>query len=110
QRATASTINKVDTAPYQRVTVPGFGKAVPVIYGVVRTSGLYLTRPVVSGTNLVFAIAWSHGPIAGVQSVYINDADLPPTGITITHYNGGEGQIADPTLQAALTGFNDAFP
>lgn len=108
QRATAETINRVDTNPTKQLTLSGANRRVPVVYGEVRTSGVFIAGPVISSGDLVFAIAWSFGPCEGVQTIYVNE-ETAPGGMTVTHYNGEPGQTPDPTLAAAIPGFTDAF-
>lgn len=109
ERATATVINRVDTNPTKQVTLSGAGKFLPVVYGEVRTSGLYIAGPALASGDLVFAIAWSHGPCEGVQQIFINEEDAPLSGLAVTHYNGDPGQAPDPTLVASIPGFDDAF-
>src|SRR5690606_4355877 len=47
--------------------------------------------------------------IEGVQQIYINGAAMP-AGVTVKHYYGTADQQPDPTLDADLAGFNDAYP
>jgi hypothetical protein len=94
------------------LTVAGFNRPVPVIYGEQRIAGLWLVRPYVknvSGTDhLRFALLWGWGEIEGVQAVYLNGQTV--SGSHMTHYVGTSGQTVNATLAADIAGFNDAYP
>ena len=107
-RPSAIDINKA-TGPEITLNLPGYGKEIPVVYGVDRLPGLWLVRPVVDSPLLVFAIAWCWGEIDSIQAVYINGAAVPG-GVTMTHYTGTTSQGIDTTLSAALAGFGDTYP
>lgn len=109
-RPTATDINAATRKNAQSVTLSGLNKMVPVVYGEDRVTGAYLARVEKYLGNLVLAIGWSEGPCQGSQALYINEADLPGSGITLTHYLGTENQPVDPTLAAAIPGFADSYP
>lgn len=108
----ATQINDVSdrlTDRTQTVTLSGVNKPVPVVYGERRVNGVYLARPIITGTYLYLCIGWSMGEIDGVVEFYENDQPLPG-GYTANHYTGTEGQGVDPLMATAIPGFDDAFP
>lgn len=112
-RPRASTVNKAQARSAQSVTLSGLNRRVPLIYGEVRTQGVYLVRPftyLVGINRLVLCIGWSHGECEGVQDISINGIAVDPIQYSVAHYTGTNSQAVDPTLALRLDGFDDTFP
>lgn len=109
KRGTASSINKAQPKKEGTLTRSAAGQLFRVPYGEVRLAGRDLVDPLQYGGDLILTVEWGFGECEGVQALYVNGQALPG-GVTVTHYTGTDTQTADPTLQAAKPGFNDAFP
>lgn len=108
-RAPASALNKAVKGSLQRLTLPGYDRAIPFLYGEDRIPGLWLVRPYshVGTGNLRFAILWSWGEIEGVQNVYLNGQSVSSG--HMTHYTGTSGQTVNSKLSADIAGFADTY-
>lgn len=95
-----------------RVSLAGEDEIVPIIYGEVEIAAKV---PIVTvlGKHLVIVAVWGMGPISGVQKLLLNDADATigtdpeAPQVLVTHYTGTTAQGVDPTLAAAIPGFNN---
>lgn len=102
-RIPASNIPRVSE---RRILLAGEGSLVPYAYGRVA-----MNRPRVRavgrlGGKIVMALVWCLGEVDAIETVYNNDE--PFTG-SVTNYTGTQAQTVDPTLAAAISGFNDAM-
>jgi len=77
-----------------------------IVYGETTIAGDVFAYGLVSG-DLVVGVAWCYGEIESVERCYINDEELPISGVTVTHYLGTTWQTADSDLQAAIATFDD---
>lgn len=106
-RQPASRINTLANDPRETsVTWTARGTLVPILYGRRDVVGLLGPWGKI-GADLVVSYIWGIGPIDAVESLYINDAALPGSGVTVTHHLGTESQTVDATLAAAVAGYND---
>lgn len=85
-------------------TLAGSGTVIPILYGFNRV-GAAISIATNLGGDLVLCAVWCMGEVNSI-SVKINDA-APPAGVTVTSYRGTLGQGVDPTLAAAIGGYDD---
>lgn len=91
----------------QTINVSAQGQIIPLAYGHVRITGsIYALAK--SGTDLVLGIGWCIGPIASIETIYINNAAVDPS-VTITNYLGTTTQGVDPLLASLITAYNDSL-
>lgn len=90
----------------QSVTWTARGALLPINYGRRDVVGLLGPHGKI-GTDLVIAYIWGIGPIDAIEAVYLNDAALPGSGVSVQHYLGTPTQDVDPWLASAVAGFND---
>lgn len=84
-----------------------FNKTQRVVYGTQRIAGRFLTYPVINGAgNLVVAIEVARGTVSAIRQARINNRPVP-AGVGVTIYKGDQVNVVDPTLAAAITGYQD---
>ena len=99
-------VNRVASKPQERtVTVTAENLYIPIIYGRVET-GFKIFAVGKIGTDLVLGGLVCVGEIDSYESITVNDQPLPSE-ITVTKYYGTTSQAVDPTLQQAISGYND---
>ncbi len=99
-------VNRVASKPQERtVTITAENLYIPIIYGRVET-GFKIFAVGKIGTDLVLGGLVCVGEIDAYESITVNDQPLPSE-ITVTKYYGTTSQAVDPTLQQAISGYND---
>lgn len=88
------------------VTVTAANTPIPILYGNAPRAGEIIAVGTLSG-DLVIAVGWGYGEMRAIDKVYINDAPLPISGVTVTHYLGTTTQTADATLASAIAAYAD---
>lgn len=96
----------IDAATRQ-TTVTGAGVPIPIVYGRQRI-GAHLMTPGMIDNDLVLGCMWCLGEVDAIESITINDKELPP-GVIVTHYLGTATQVIDPTMAAAVPGYDDVL-
>lgn len=96
---------KAAAAKEQTQTVAAAGALIPLVYGHVRTGAL-LARAVPYNGKLVLLAIWGLGEWEAIDTFFLG-GEPPPSGVTVQHYLGAPGQGIDPTLAAAIPGWNN---
>lgn len=81
------------------------GSPIRIIYGTQRVGADLIWWGTYNG-NLVLQVGWCLGEVEAVNKIFIGGEALPDE-VTTTHYLGTPTQGVDPTLSAAITGFNN---
>lgn len=111
--ASQASLNSVASTPQDtQAQMVAENAPLRVIYGRVRI-GAQVADVLAYQNDLIMLLVWGEGEINSIESVTVGDA-APPAGITLTHYTGTAGQVADATLIAAYASpgvtYADALP
>lgn len=111
--ASQAAINGVATPPQEtQAQVAAENAPLRIVYGRARL-GAQLVDFLSYQNDLIMLLVWCEGEIEEIESVAVND-EAAPAGITLTHYTGTAGQVADATLVAAYAShgitYADALP
>lgn len=107
-RPSTSRINDLaNTARQKTLTVAAEGAMCPILYGEVNVGGLLFALGF-NGPNLVVGYIWGIGEVESIDTLYINDEDVP-VGVTVTNYTGTTTQGVDPTLASAIPAYLDTL-
>lgn len=99
-------INGSDVEQSRRyASVSAEGTILPIIYGEDYV-GPIVSLVTVRNGNLYLRLVWCVGEIDAVASLEVQDGVMP-AGVIATHYTGTTAQGVDPTLAAAIPGYND---
>jgi len=87
-----------------RLTLSGEGTIIPLSYGLQPLSAKVPLITTYQGDLIILAI-WCLGEVNGIVEFKIN-GEVSPAGVAATHYVGTTSQGPDPTLVAAIPGYN----
>ncbi|MEW8027853.1 MAG: phage tail protein [Candidatus Thiodiazotropha sp.] len=97
-----------DKASDRQLSVAGAGSFVPFGYGAFRTGPLVAQAANYNG-RLVMLLVWCLGEVEAIDGLYLSDGSAVPTSILVTHYTGATTQGVDPTLAAAIDGWDSSL-
>lgn len=87
-------------------SIAGAGAFVPFGYGEFRTGPL-IGQVANHNNRLVMLLVWCLGEVEAIDGLYLSDGTPAPASVTATHYTGTTTQGVDPTLAAAIAGWNN---
>lgn len=100
-------VNSVaDSTSDRQLSVAGAGAFVPFGYGAFRTGPLVAQAANHNG-RLVLLLVWCLGEIEAIDGLYLSDGSAVPVTVATTHYTGSATQGVDPTLAAAIDGWDN---
>jgi hypothetical protein len=105
-KASRRSINKTATSQEHKAQITSAANAYfPPSYGPCQ-AGIKIFAIGNIGTDTVIGGWFAFGEIEEITKIRCNGDDVPGT-VTITEYTGTTSQTADPTLQSAISGYND---
>jgi len=105
-KASRRSINKTATSQEHKAQITSAANAYfPPSYGPCQ-AGIKIFAIGNIGTDTVIGGWFAFGEIEEITKIRCNGDDVPGT-VTITEYTGTTAQTADPTLQSAISGYND---
>lgn len=103
----ASTLNSQPTLNEIQKNGTAYGKPLPLAFGSCQIGGLLGPVDYDAGTwTVVYFLG--QGEISAINDVWLN-GEAPAAGVQITKYVGSTSQVADPWVEAAISGYADDY-
>lgn len=106
-RPSTSDVNEfsqIENTGFEPIT--GAGAYIPLVYGRASVPGkVFIDLDYDDGGSAVkvIGVVWCMGPIASIENVYINNAQIASNGVRVRHYLGNVNQITDFGLRDVLS-------